>query len=507
MRAGEAHRAGTKVERIAVGEEGVAHVETDAASARLDTGALLDNLRDCVVFQLLMIPDGPDGEMRRRLSYVSPSIEPLFGLTRADAIADVMNWYRLIEPSEVERITRAEAEATRTLSRFSVEASYNILGQRRVFSVTSSPTLLAGGTIQWDGVAMDVTDRIEAQALRERLAAVIEASEDYASIQTVMPDGGTCIYLNAAGRALRGLPDDVDPTSITMESRHPPDEVARIRGEILPEVMRYGRWSGPLRLLHADGTEIPTEATILAHRDRTGDVAYLSVIVRDQRERLATESALRDANEQTEVALREVNHRVKNLFALVPALVTLSARGKSDVGEVVEAVQDRVMALARSHAITINAFSQDKGVVLDALIRAVLEPYQNRADAFSLDGPPVRLSSSDGNAMALTLHELATNAAKYGALFAPRGRVSIAWRVDDVSDEGGEERRLHFTWTERGGPPVAEPSESGFGTRLIDRMIRQQAGEVERDWAREGVRVRVMLPLHVYGAGSEFPTG
>lgn len=206
------------------------------------------------------------------------------------------------------------------------------------------------------------------------------------------------------------------------------------------------------------------------------------------------EAELADALAEKDVLLHEVNHRVKNLFALVPAIVQMSARAGGDTETVVSGIRSRVAALARSHALTLNAFSEDRGMSLDALVRAVLEPYADRSDAFAIDGPAVRLRSSDGNAMGLALHELATNAAKYGALLSDRGRVAIRWRV--VPGEGDGARRLVLEWIERGGPDAsALPTRQGFGTRLIDRLFGTQGGSIERVWSVKGLEVRIDLPF------------
>ena len=155
-----------------------------------------------------------------------------------------------------------------------------------------------------------------------------------------------------------------------------------------------------------------------------------------------------------------------------------------------KAIRERVHALARSHTLTVNAYSENKGIVFEALIRAVLEPYGDQSAAFPLDGPPIRLPSRAGNALALALHELATNAAKYGSLSRSKGRVAIRWRIQD-----DERTDLHFSWTERGGPPIeGEPERQSLGTRMIDRLVEAQESTVERKWKREGVEVTIHMP-------------
>lgn len=225
---------------------------------------------------------------------------------------------------------------------------------------------------------------------------------------------------------------------------------------------------------------------------RDGEPAGIVSISRDVTPAVEARRRIEEAAEHSEVLVREISHRVKNLFALVPALINMSARGETDVTRLVKTITDRVGALGRSHALTLNAFAESKGVALDGLIRAVLEPYEDQADAFTLDGPPVRLSSRNGNAVALMLHELATNAAKYGALTVPKGRVSIVWRLGEVDDGAS---RLTFNWTEKGGPAVVEPTTTGFGTKLVDRMLAGQGGTIERRWPGTGAQISMTVPL------------
>ena len=219
----------------------------------------------------------------------------------------------------------------------------------------------------------------------------------------------------------------------------------------------------------------------------------------------AREEAGRAAAEK-DTMFREVNHRVKNLMSLMPVIVKLSARsGAGTPEEVLEGIEARIGALARSHALTLNTFSEDRGVAIDALVRAVLEPYGMRGDAFRVDGPGLRLASGDANTLGLALHELATNAAKYGALAEDRGLVTIEWRLRWESSappkelppsSGPHGDRLVLRWNEMGGPTVPGPPErSGFGTTMIDRIVTLGGGAIERDWRPEGLRATIELKL------------
>ena len=215
--------------------------------------------------------------------------------------------------------------------------------------------------------------------------------------------------------------------------------------------------------------------------------------------------------ERDALLARELNHRVKNLFAIVPAILDLSMRGTSDPAELRESVRLRMAALARAHTLTIAASSLEEGVLLEAMVDAVLEPYEDRSDRVVVSGPPVRLASRGGSAVGLALHELATNAIKYGALSNETGLVRIAWVVDREADmnapEGpGRTGRMTILWEESGGPRLAgEPERRGFGTRLIDTLVASQGGAVRREWRRHGMRVEIEMPLYRVGAEPHFP--
>ena len=220
-----------------------------------------------------------------------------------------------------------------------------------------------------------------------------------------------------------------------------------------------------------------------------------------------TEAKQREEHDR--LVARELNHRVKNLFAIVPAVVKLTARSATSVDELREKIVNRIAALARAHALTIEASSESAGISLEDMTRAVIEPYGDDIDRILISGPPVRLSSRGGSAVGLALHELATNAVKHGALSMPKGTVRIAWVLDIArADDEGEtpNPRLRIQWSEAGGPEVVGmPERLGFGTRVIDQLIASQEGTVEREWKRFGLVVTIEMPLYPIGSEPQFP--
>jgi two-component system CheB/CheR fusion protein len=204
----------------------------------------------------------------------------------------------------------------------------------------------------------------------------------------------------------------------------------------------------------------------------------------------------RRAQEQQQLLVRELSHRVKNLFAVAGSMVSLSARSAKTPQDLASAVRNRLDALARAHVLALPVLQADgnahrRRTTLEELVRAVCCPYLDGrgAEGIVAEGPPASLSGHAVTSFALVLNELATNASKYGALSAPAGRIEIRWSLNESA--------LSLTWTERDGPTVDGcPDGQGFGTLLARHSIEGQlGGSIEYDWAREGVRVCFSIPL------------
>ena len=221
---------------------------------------------------------------------------------------------------------------------------------------------------------------------------------------------------------------------------------------------------------------------------RDGGVA---VSLRDITER-------KQAERQQRLLVHELNHRVKNALATVQAIATQSLRNADIPPATYERFMARLMALARANDILV---AKDwMGAELDAIARQVASPYATRGDEvregedarFHLGGPAVALGPRAATAMALALHELATNAAKYGALSTPEGQVSLTWGFQGESLS----RRLQMTWRESGGPAVRPPETIGFGTRLIEKGLTSELqAKVCVDYAPSGLTMSLDAPM------------
>lgn len=194
-------------------------------------------------------------------------------------------------------------------------------------------------------------------------------------------------------------------------------------------------------------------------------------------------SQRKDAEAREAMLGAELQHRIKNTLAMVSAIASQTLRG-DDIADRRAAFSARLQALGNAHDIlTAKAWS---GAPMQSVVQKALSPHMAGPDRIVLDGPPVELGARQALSMALTIHELATNAAKYGALSVPGGKVLIDWSLGtaDAANQGA----FRFTWRETGGPPVAEPTLKGFGSRLITRVLAADfEGEVSIDYAPGGV--------------------
>lgn len=231
---------------------------------------------------------------------------------------------------------------------------------------------------------------------------------------------------------------------------------------------------GAISGLRADGNEFPVEASISQVEVSGENLA--TVILRDITER--------KANEEARLMLaREVDHRAKNALAVVQALVALTTAPTKEA--FIAAVQGRVSALARAHSLL--AQNRWKGGDLGDIVDEETAGYGQPGQIVKT-GRSIWLGSDAVQPISLILHELATNAVKYGALSVPEGRVDVAWAT---RDDGA----LCFRWIESGGPPVTKPSSHGFGSTLITAMgAKQLGGEISIDWRPGGINVDARLP-------------
>jgi PAS domain S-box-containing protein len=366
-------------------------------------------------------------------------------------------------------------------------------GTRIPFMPYPTPLFDASGNLMGAvNMLVDITERHEAeQRIRDSearyrdIAAIVESSEDAIvaknldSIITSWNEGAERLFGYTAEEAI-GKP----VTMLIPTERHheEPAILARIRrGESVEhyETIRQRK----------DGSIVEISLTISPVRNPEGKIVGASKIARDITER-------RQAEERQRLLLREMDHRVKNLFALSSGVVALSARSAKTPQELSLAVQDRLAALAKAHALTLRKPSEDahrteQSTTLHALIETILSPYGGRTDddrpRVVVRGPDIPIASGAITSFALLLHEFATNAAKYGALSTSTGTIDII-----CAEDNGQ---FALRWTERGGPRVENQIDGeGFGTLLARATMKDQlGGEISRDWKPEGLTIRLSV--------------
>jgi len=326
---------------------------------------------------------------------------------------------------------------------------------------------------------------------RERLDMIQAAEERFRTLAENIPT--LCWTANPDGEVFWFNSRWYEYTGMTPESQMGWGWVACVDAAVLPEVMKAWRlsletgeafdMSFPIR--GADGLFRPFLTKVAPLRDDTGQIVRWFGTNTDVSRQKRDEQHLR-------LMVNELNHRVKNTLATIQAITALTLRADADPARARETLTSRILALSRAHDVLTD--EQWSGADLAEIAALAAVPYQdgNAAQRVRVHGPVVRLPPKTAIAVALAFHELATNAAKYGALSAEHGRVDLDWRISKAA----EGQRLRIVWRESGGPPVRPPTRTGFGTRLIQRGLAADLnGSVDINYRPEGVECVIEAEL------------
>ena len=263
-----------------------------------------------------------------------------------------------------------------------------------------------------------------------------------------------------------------------------PDDIGRVeqfRSEAFRE--RRREYSVEYRIIRAGGEVRWVETRCFISYDGEGRPYRVVGVSIDITERKRVE-------EQQRKLVAELDHRVKNVLATVQAVAAQTMQASSSMEHFVAALDGRIRSMGSTHELL--SHRRWLGIPLAELVQRELAPYTTGSNT-EIGGPEVMLSAEAGQTMAMVLHELVTNAAKYGALSAPSGRVSIRWRLPR---NGGATDRLVFTWRETGGPLVIPPSKSGYGMHVVRELIPYElGGTIDHVLAPEGARCKMEIPL------------
>jgi PAS domain S-box-containing protein len=313
---------------------------------------------------------------------------------------------------------------------------------------------------------------------RDWLAAIIAGSDD--AIISKDLEGNIRSWNRGATRVFGYTSEEVIGRPITILI---PDERLGEEPKILDEI-RHGRRVEQFETQRRrkDGALVDLSLTISPIHDESGVIVGASKIARDVTER-------RRAQETQRLLFGEMQHRIKNLFALTAGIVTLSGRSNASTDEVVRTIHERLGALARAHDLTISDWASEtvseQAADLRTLVRAILEPYDGQG-RIAVEGIAATIHGKALTNMALVLHELATNAAKYGCLSGPEGHLDVG-----IVEQGGE---IRLIWTETCGREISRPTAEGFGSRLEKSLSAALGATVDRDWRANGLVVVISVP-------------
>jgi len=397
--------------------------------------------------------------------------------------------------AEREAVLRAKQQVLQTGQAEDLEVSFVAPERRGHFALHIDPTFNAEGQI--DGLtcaAIDVS-RIrslesEQRRLTEELGTTLQRYETalHGSNITVFTQDRDLRYTTVSGPIFGLEPDAMlgrlDDEVLPLDSRGP---IVTLKREVLASGQPR---DGEFRTVSHKGGVNWYDIHMEPLRDVSGRLIGITCAAVDTTARKAGEAHLRDL-------MRELTHRSKNLLAVIQAMARQTARHAGTTDTFLDQFGARLQALAASHDLLVQ--ESWYGASLTELARSQLGHHLDREGAqVSVQGPPLLLKPEAAQSLGLALHELATNAAKYGALSVPQGRVAVSWRrLPMVGSEA-----IEVLWTETGGPAVVEPGGRGFGRLVIERnLARTLEADVELTFPVEGVQCRITIPANHLAAG------
>ncbi len=333
-----------------------------------------------------------------------------------------------------------------------------------------------------DGVVItfiDISERKRHEEARARLAAIVEWSHD-AIISHDLE--GTITSWNRGAEQLLGYTASEaigQPIAEILKGPQPHDWTALLNDRDDSEPAADFDSIKTTK----DGRQVEVSVTISALREADGKVIGASVVARDISERRAAE-------QKAHLLLGELDHRVKNILAIVSAVVTQTLNTSQTPEAFAAEIQGRIGAIAKAHSLLTQSGHGE--LRLQALIETELAPYDRGTGNVIIEGRGVSLTPKAGLALAMAVHELASNAAKYGSLSTASGRLAVTWAVEPMADHSV----LKLHWIETGGPEVREPTRRGFGSSLIEKgLVLELDAEVTQAFLPEGLRCTITLPL------------
>lgn len=384
-------------------------------------------------------------------------------------------WHAAMHDEEIERVI-----ATHAPIRGDVPFPHTTLGTR-IYDYIFMPVLGPDGEVEAiAGTTRDVTERKEheeaSRQSEQRFSAMVNASADL--IYRMSPDWERAEIVGGHSAS-----EHPQMQANWMEFVHPDD-----RRRVLDAIRQACETRTPFQVEHRArrGEErwawISSRAVPIEQDD--GSITEWFGAATDITERMQHE-------EHMKLLVNELNHRVKNTLTVVHSMIRQTLRGCTDTGQALERIESRLLALSEAHDTLTRTHWE--GASVNAIVCAAIAHCVDEAGRrFHLEGPGVQIDPRRAVALSMALHELCTNAVKYGALSSHDGHVDVRW---DLRRQDGQSM-LHLCWKEVGGPSVAEPPRRGFGSRLIERGLKHDlGGQVELRFEPAGVQFHLVAPL------------
>lgn len=418
----------------------------------------------------------------KRVVLFNPAAERMFGRRAADVIGQPLDvllpeHYRDRHRDHIERFAATNV-SSRSMGRRGEINGVRADGTEFPAEASISQSEIEGRKLL-TVILRDVTERRRSElALSEsddRMRLALKANNAGVWAWDAITD---IITVDGAYQRLYGFAPGERLDSAAWNERLHPDDRDSLRRQVEWCAANDGQWNEEFRIQHPVlGVRwLAGRAKVLF--DAHGEIAGMTGITFDITER-------KQADEHLQFIMRELSHRTKNLLAVVQAMAWQSSQGTKDIDEFLERFTRRIESLRRSHDLLVRR--EWEGVVLVDLVRGQLSPFlDSEATRLAVSGPHLLVRPAGAEDLGLVLHELATNASKYGALSVPGGTIAVDWQLSTASEGAA---MLRMTWREHGGPPVTPPRRTGFGTAVIrDMLAMTHKARINLDYAAQGLR-------------------
>nr|WP_246408469.1 CheR family methyltransferase [Microvirga lupini] len=467
----------------------LAHRVQELGRANSDLKNLLESTQIATVFL--------DNELR--VMNYTPAVAEIFHLVETDIGRPIAHIKARITYEELQEDARRVARTLGSIDREIADPTTGTRYMVRVLPYRSIDNYIGGTVVTFT----DMTPLTRAQqALREseeRFRAIVTQ----ATIGIAETRDGNLTYINdrfctmasrsaetLMGKPLRDIihPDDAERNAALLERLH-------ATGEPFIADTRY---------VQPDGSVVWALTSVSPIRDGSGRIVGGSVACVDISDRKQAEQALGESERHTRMLLAELQHRVRNTLAVMRSITRRTAATSETVEDYAMHLEGRIEAFARSQAMATRA--PDAGVDLEEFVREELLSLAVRDEEKArIDGPPVRLRAKTADSIGLAIHELATNALKYGALSGDTGHIDVTWRIEGADGD----RKLRLEWRESGVSVASRaPRRRGFGSELIERTLRYELdAETELQFTPGGIRCIIVLPLNDRSAATDVTPG